>query len=1053
MLERIVDLSLRYKLLVLIAFGLVVFFGVKAFIEVPVDAFPDVTPNQVNIYTESPGLAAEDVEKLLTAPIETSMAGLPGVEIIRSVSLFGLSYVGVYFKDDVDIYFARRLVSEKLLEAKERIPQGFGEPALGPNSSGLGQVLWYTVESADQKLSAMDLRTLHDWTVRVMLRTAPGVDDVTSWGGFEKQYQVLIQPEKLIKYGLTFKAVMQALTANNRQVGGQYVNLGQEQYLVRGLGMVANSHEIGEIVVAERGGVPIYVRDVAEVKEGPGLRFGAITRDGKEAVLGMSLARINENAKNVVDASKAKLKIAQEALPKGVKIVPAYDRTDIVKKALSTAERALLEGSILVAIVLFLFLGEIRSALVVIVTLPLAMLIAFMLMQRYGLSANLMSLAGLAIGIGMMVDGAVVMVENSFRLLAHQAGKAVNKTHVILEAAREVVNPIAFAILIIIVVFLPLFSLTGLEAKLFKPMALTITFAMAGSLLLTITLVPVISSLLLKAKEEKDTFLLRGAKRIYVPLLEWTLNHKKTVVTAALALLVGSLTLFPFLGKEFMPELQEGAIMFRVTSIPSTSLEESIRVSQRIDASLKKNFPQTKSALAMIGRAEKGETADVNYMEILVDVGPPETWPKKMSMPELSDAMQDKLQEDVPTIVIEATQPIQMRVEELISGVRATLALKVYGDDLTTLDRLGVQIKPIIQSVPGVADLSLEANKGKPQLVVKVNREEAARYGINADEVLEVVQAGIGGEEVSTVIDGVKRFDIVVRLADQYRASVDAINNIPIRTGSGALVPFSRVAKVEMDEGYTFVRREALSRYAVLQMDVKGRDVDSFVKEANAKIKQQLKLPDGYWLEWGGAFENQQRAMARLALIVPLTIGLIFVLLYTAFNSLTYATLIIANVPFAIIGGVIGLFVTGQYVSVPSAIGFIAVFGVAMLNGIVLVSFLNDLRRQGYSVRDAVRQGATLRLRPVLMTASVAILGLVPMLLSHGVGAETQRPLATVVVGGLFTSTALTLLLLPLLYEWVEARQEAKRALQRGEPKVSVTSGAPALDTPREKER
>ncbi len=1024
MLNSIVDLSLRYKILVLVGFLLVVVFGVQAFRAVPVDAFPDMTPVQVNVYTESPGLAAEDVEKLLTFPVETAMAGLPGVEEIRSVSLFGLSYVSVYFKDDVDIYFARRLVGEKIIEAKARMPEGYGEPTLGPNSSGLGQVFWYTIESADQKLSAMDLRTLQDWNVRLLLRTAAGVDDVTSWGGDEKQFQVLIQPQKLIKYGLSFKAVMEALAANNRQVGGQYVNLGREQYLVRGLGLVTGTRDIGNIVITQREGSPIYVRDVAEVKEAPGLRFGAVTRDGKEVALGMALARINENAKNVVDAVKAKVTLAQQALPKGVSINTVYDRTELVVKALATAESALLEGSILVAIILFLFLGEIRSAIVVVVTLPLAMLIAFILMQYVGMSANLMSLAGLAIGIGMMVDGAVVMVENGFRLLSHQAGRTVNRTHVILEAAREVINPIAFAILIIIVVFLPLFSLTGLEGKLFKPMALTITFAMVGSLVLTLTLVPVLSALILKPKEEKDTPLVRWAKRLYLPLLDRALENKKTVIWGAVALLVAALATFPFLGKEFMPNLQEGSIMFRVTGIPSTSLEESIKVSQRFDTLLKQSFPQVKSTLAMIGRAEKGETADVNYMEILIEVKPQREWPKKMSMPELSGQMQEFMEKAIPTVVLSATQPIQMRVEELISGVRATLALKIYGEDLTTLDRLAGEAKAVLDKVPGVADLALEANKGKPQLVVKVNRDEAARYGINADEILEVVQAGIGGKTVSTVIDGVKRFELQVRLDAAFRDSPQAIGDIPIRTQSGALVPLSRVATIDTDEGYSFVRREQLQRYAVLQLDVKGRDVDGFVKEADARIRSQVKLPEGYWLEWGGAFENQQRAMARLAVIVPLTIGLIFLLLYTAFNSLAHATLIIANVPFAVIGGVFGLAITGQYVSVPSAIGFIAVFGVAMLNGIVLVSFLNDRRRQGFSIREAVREGAALRLRPVLMTASVAILGLIPTLLSQGVGAETQRPLATVVVGGLFTSTALTLLLLPLMYELVETRRQ-----------------------------
>jgi heavy metal efflux system protein len=1028
MLNAIVDAALRYKVLVLVAFGVLVGLGIMAYRAVPVDAFPDVTPAQVNIYTESPGVAAEDIERLLTVPIEGAMAGLANVEVVRSVSLFGLSYVGVYFTDDVDIYFARRLVGEKLQEVKERLPQGYGEPVLGPNSSGLGQVFWYTIEDADKKLSAMDLRTLHDWTVRLILRTAPGVDDVISWGGHEKQYQVQIDPRRLVKYGLTFKQVMESLAANNKQVGGQYLNVGVEQYLVRGLGLVSNAVDIGSIVVAERNSAPVYIRDVADVREAPAVRFGAVTRDGRETVLGIALARINENAATVVEGVKAKLKVAQAALPKGIELKPVYDRTEIVDKAMKTAQSALLEGSILVAVILFLFLGEFRSAIVVIVTLPLAMLFAFIMMRQFGLSANLMSLAGLAIGIGMMVDGAVVMVENAFRLLSHarESGGPINKTHVVLEAAREVANPIAFAIIIIIVVFLPLFSLTGLEGKLFKPMALTITFAMAGSLLLSLTLVPVLASLILKPKEEKDTWLVARAKRVYLPLLDWALDRKKAVVGAALALLVVALSLFPFLGKEFMPQLQEGAIMFRVVGIPSTSLEESIRVANVMDASLRRKYPHVRSVLATIGRAEKGETADVNYMEVLLDLKPQDEWPTKQSYAALGKDMQEFLETQVQTAVFGATQPIQMRVEELISGVRATLALKVYGADLDTLEDLSAQLKGIIGAVPGVADLSAEANKGKPQMVIKVDRAAAARYGLNADDILEIVQSGIGGSTVSTLIDGTRRFDISVRLAEEYRSSPSAIAAIPIRTAEGALLPFSSVAKIELDEGYTFVRREALQRYAVLQMDVQGRDVDSFVKDANAAIASKVKLPAGYWVEWGGAFENQQRAMARLALIVPLTIGLIFILLYTAFNSVRHATLIIANVPFAIIGGVIGLFITGQYLSVPSAIGFIAVFGVAMLNGIVLVTFLNEQRHHGLSIRDAVRQGAALRLRPVLMTASVAILGLVPMLLSTGIGAETQRPLATVVVGGLITSTLLTLLLLPLIYEWSETRAERK---------------------------
>ncbi len=1030
MLEKLVESALRYKFLVLIIFGVVAALGWRAVQTVPVDAFPDVTPTQVNIYTESPGLAAEDVEQLLTFPVESGMAGLPGVQEIRSVSLFGLSYVAVYFEDGMDIYFARRLVMERLQEVGDRIPEGYGTPEMGPNTSGLGQVFWYTLERADEILNAaitdQDLRTLQDWSVRLILRTAPGVDDVMSWGGQERQFHVVIDPLQLIKYDLSITDIMAVIEANNRQVGGQYINQGSEQYLIRGLGLVADEHEIGEMVVKVEDGTPVFLRDVAVIQQGSALRFGAVTRDGKEVVMGMVLSRIGENAASVVESVKEKIEIVNQSLPDGVKLRPVYDRTELVDKAVWTAVKALIEGSILVAIVLFLFLGEGRSALVVISALPLAMLIAFIFMGQTSMSANLMSLAGLAVGIGMMVDGAVVMVENAFRIMAERrkTGEKVDRTNAVLTAAREVANPIAFAIMIIIVVFIPLFALEGLEGKLFKPMAFTISFAMAGSLVLTLTLIPVLAALILKPKEERDTWLVRIIKARYIPLLAWSLDNKKKVVAGAMGLLLFSLALFPFLGKEFMPQLQEGSIMWRVTSIPSASLEQSIQISKDIENALTQ-FPEVNTTVAMIGRAEKGETADVNYMEIFTELKPPNEWSGDRNIEELADAMRERLEEVVPTAVIAFTQPIQMRVEELISGVRATLAAKIYGQDLAELDRLSEEIKNIIAGVEGVADLSLEANVGKPQIRIQVNRDQLARYGLNADDVLSVVRTGIGNEPVSTLIDGVRRFDITARLHDHSRKSVESIKRIPLKTATGAIVPLASVADVSVAEGYSFVRREQLQRYAVIQMDVRGRDVDGFVRDANELINANLDLPAGYWIEWGGAFENQQRALKRLSIIVPLTIFFIFVLLYTAFNSIKYASLIIANVPFATIGGLFALFISNQYVSVPSAIGFIAVFGVAMLNGIVLVSFINELREKGLTVGEAVRRGAELRLRPVLMTASVAILGLIPMLLSSGVGAETQRPLASVVIGGLITSTLLTLVLLPVVYEWMETHKES----------------------------
>ncbi|MCB1741020.1 MAG: efflux RND transporter permease subunit, partial [Gammaproteobacteria bacterium] len=671
MLNRLIELSLRYKFLVLIVFGVVAFLGARAVRDVPIDAFPDVTPKQVNIYTESPGLAAEDVEQLLTFPVESAMAGLPKVQEIRSVSLFGLSYVAVYFDDDMDIYFARQLVNERLQEVGDRLPEGYGKPSMGPNASGLGQVFWYTVERAPgvsaEQITDMDLRTWQDWTLRLILRTAPGVDDITSWGGGEREFQVHIDPQRLYARDLGFSDVIDAIAANNGQVGGNVLDVGREQYLVRGLGLLKTGEDIGGIVLKAEDGVPVYVRDVAEVSQAPAPRFGAVTRDGEEVVLGMALARIGENAKDVVEAVKTKLEAVKNALPDGMVIKPIYERTDLVNKAVGTATRALIEGSLLVALVLFLFLGELRSALVVIVTLPLAMLIAFIGMGQFGLSANLMSLAGLAIGIGMMVDGAVVMVENAYRIMAERRahGEKVDRTAAVLAAAHEVANPISFAIMIIIVVFLPLFSLEGLEGKLFKPMAFNIAFAMAGSLILSLTLIPVLAAMILKPGEEKDTRLVAFIKARYRPLLNAALAHKRIVVGSAAAALVFSLALFPLLGKEFMPQLQEGSIMWRVTGIPSTSLDESIRTSNTIAEAFKK-FPEVETTLAMIGRAEKGETADVNYMEIYTALHPEEDWTTGRSLKDLEEAMEETLEQAVPNVVPGYTQPIQMRVEELI---------------------------------------------------------------------------------------------------------------------------------------------------------------------------------------------------------------------------------------------------------------------------------------------------------------------------------------------------------------------------------------------------
>lgn len=1022
---KIVELALRYKVLVIIGFLFVIFLGVRALGRLPIDAFPDVTPVQVSIFTEAEGLSPEEVETIITFPVESAMAGLPNVALVRSLSMFGLSFVTVFFEEGTDIYFARRLVLERLQEARERIPEGFGVPIMGPNTTGLGQVFQYSLKAEDRRLSLMDLRAVQDWTIRLLLRTVPGVDDVLSFGGHERQYQILIKPAQLIKYGLTLSDVIERVAANNRSVGGQFIVRGQEEYLVRGLGWAQGVEDLRQIIVKEERGTPVYLKDVAEVIEGPAVRRGAVTRNGQEVVTGIVLKRTGENTKQVIDQVKGKLPIIQKALPKGVTIEPFYDQTELVEKAVETAKRALLEGAILVTIVLFLFLGELRSALVVVLAVPLAMLIAFFLMDQYGLSANLMSLGGLAIGIGMMVDGAVVMVENSFRLLSER-GRKVPKDVLILEAAREVARPVAFAILIIIVVFLPLFALTGIEGKLFKPMALTITFAMLGSLILTMTLIPAVSSLVLKVREERESLLVRALKAAYRPLLELALRWRWVVIGTGLLLFVGSLIASRFLGTEFVPTLEEGSVQIRITNIPSTSLDEALSVAKRAEQVLH-GLPEVAYTVSKIGLAERGDVEDVSNIEMYVALKPFDTWPKGLTKEALVATMRDKLEAAIPSALFSMGQPIQMRVDELISGIRAMLAIKIYGDDLKTLSRLGEEVKNVLSTVRGVADLQVETVLGKPALTIQVDRAAVARYGLNVDDVLQVVRAGIGGESVSTLIDGVRRFEILVRFDEAVRQDLEPIANIPLRTPNGQLIPLKQVARLSLSPGVARIRREDLSRLLVVQCNVVGRDIGGFVAEAQAKITAKVKFPTGYYTDWGGQFENQRRAMRTLAIVVPVTILLIFVLLYTTFASVKHALLVIANVPFSVIGGLFALLLSGQNLSVPAAIGFIAVFGVAMLNGVVLVMYFKQLKEEGLPAEEAVKRGCLLRLRPVLMTATVAILGLVPLLLARGIGAEVQRPLATVVVGGLFTSTLLTLILLPVVYLLIEGRAEGKR--------------------------
>ena len=1027
MIERLVALALNQRFVVAILTLFVVGYGVHSALKLPIDAFPDVTNIQVQINTEAQGLAAVEVEKLITFPIESVMSGLPRVTEVRSISKTGLSVVTVVFEDDVDTYMARNLVLERLQIAKERIPPGLAEPEIGPITTGLGQIYQYILEG--EGTSAQELRTINDWIIKPELRTLPGVTDVLSFGGEVRQYQVNIDPAKLLKYDLTLEDVSEKIRQSNRNAGGWYMERGSEQLVVRGVGLIRGGPEglldLEHIVIKHERGTPVFVRDVAEVAFGAEIRQGAVTKDAKgEVVSGIVLQLKGANTKEVID--RVKDKVAAIRLPKGVRIVPYYDQADLVERAIRTVQSALGESAILIVAVLLLFLWNLRSAIVVLCSIPISILIAFIMMGRQGLSANLQSLGGLAIGIGMMVDGSVVMVENIVRHLAEKKPKSGERLAVILEAAREVARPIFFAVLIIVVVFLPLFTLQGVEGKLFSPMAFTISFAMLGSLLVALLVVPSLAGWLFRGIfSERESFLVRGLKLAYAPTLRWTVRHRILVVAGGVVCLIAALAAVPFLGKEFVPQLEEGTLTIRATMNPSISLDEAIRIAARLEAKIVKH-PDVTYALSRIGRAEiGGDPEPVSNNEIYVGLKPDAVQRRK----EIEKALEEDL-EQIPGLLFSVSQPIAIRVDELLSGVKAEIAVKLFGEDLDILARKGMEIEAIVGGMKGAEGVQLEQITGEAQLVIRANREAIALQGLNVADVMDVVSKAVGGEALGQVIEGDRRFDIYIRVAAPHRRTKEQIENLIIESPSRAHIPLGRVASVAVEEGPPLVSREKARRRVVIQCNVRGRDLGGFVQEGKRLFAERVlpTLPAGYTIEWGGQFENQERAQRTLIIVVPLAIFLIFVLLVMSFGSVPRALLIILNVPFSLIGGVLALLFTGQYLSVPSSIGFIAVFGVAVLNGVVLVSCIAQLEREGLETGEAVLRGALLRFRPVLMTAFVAMLGLVPLLLSRGIGSEVQRPLATVVVGGLVTSTFLTLLVLPAIYRWFAGRGSATTA-------------------------
>jgi len=1020
-INKIIELALRQRLMVMFLGVALVGYGIFTIMQLNVDAFPDVTNIQVSISTAAPGLAAEQVEKLVTFPIEIAMAGLPGSTQVRSLSKTGLSQITVVFKDDVDIYFARQLVQQRLLEVRDRIPDGLGEPEMGPVSTALGQVFMYRLVAGDKSL--MELRTINDWFVKPQLRTVPGVADVLSFGGEVLQYQVNVDPRRLVKYGLTLADLDRAIQGNNTNAGGWYIEKDDEQSVVRGEGLIRGGLEgladIRGIVLKTVGGVPVYVRDVATVAFGPEVRQGAITMNGQgEIVMAIVLQLRGANTKKLINRIKDKIDTIGPSLPPGVTIEPIYDQATLVTKAVSTVTEALMEAAVLVAMVLFLFLWNIRSALIVICSIPLSMLVAFIMMRWFGFSANLQSLGGLAIGIGMLVDASIVVVENILRHLAHPEKRQGSLVNGVLIATREVGQPVFFATLIIVAVFLPLFTLQGVEGKLFSPMAFTIAFAMLGSLMISLTVVPVLSTFAFRGRiREGEPFLMRFLNRLYRSVLTWAVQHRLIVASTALVVLAGALVLVPTLGTEFVPELNEGTMDVRVTMNPSIALPEAKRIATVLERRLLK-YPEVKSVFSQIGRAELGgEPEAISNNEIIANLKPQSQWTTAHSREELIRIMSKDL-EEYPGVLLNFSQPIAMRVDELLSGVKAQIAIKLFGEDLKVLQNVGTQIQRVVDTVPGASDVQMEQIGGESQLVIQVRHEALARYGLNAQDIMDLVSNGIGGEAVTQVIDGQKRFDVYVRLVKASRMNAQAIGDLLVSNNDGVRVPLSRVTNIDYIENPPLINHENGQRRVVVQCNVRGRDMGGFVADAQRAVRQKVPLPPGYVLTWGGEFENQQRSQARLSIVVPIALGLIFILLLQSFGSFRSAMLIVLNVPFALIGGIVALAISGQYLSVPSSIGFIAVFGVAVQNGVVLVSCINQLREEGRSVYNAAVEGGLLRLRPVLMTALTTVLGLLPLLLATGIGSEVQRPLATVVVGGLVSSTALTLVVLPALYKW-----------------------------------
>ena len=1022
MIDRIVESSLRNRLLVLIGIILIIVLGVWSFLRIPIDAFPDVTNVQVEVLSTAPGLSPLEVEKFVTYPVEMSLRGLPRLTDLRSVSRFGLSVVTIVFEDGVDIYFARQLVLERLIEAKDKTPKGV-EIAMGPVSTAMGEIYQYTLEGtppaaeSDQVETLTRLRTVQDWTLTPLLKSVPGVSEINSFGGYIKQYQVSVDPERLLKYDLTLDNVAVALQKNNLNVGGSVLQSHSQQYLVRGIGLLQSAEDIGNVVLKTESGVPVLIRDVGEPRIGQAVRQGGSMKDGLgECVGGVVMMLRGANGRDVVRAVEERVAEinAGSVLPAGLTIKPYYKRSDIIAQSIHTVTEALIIGSLFVVLILYLFLRSFRGAFIVILALPLSALFTFITMRLAGLSANLMSLGGLAISIGMIIDATIIQVENVQRHLG-EAAPGARKLSIVLQAVLEVRKPSIFGELIIALTFIPIIALQGIEGKMFLPLAFTHVIALFGSLLLSLFAIPAFCFLVLKPHREKKIIVIDALRRAYLPALRWCLAHKAVLFSASALLLAAALLLVPRLGTEFMPIMDEGAFDMDFQFLPGMSLPDSLEMSRKVEARMKQ-FPEL---LTIVGKTgQTGIAIEARGVEKTGYVGmlrPRSEWTSAKTREELTDKMRLAMA-DFPGMAFSFSQPIACRIDELVAGTRAQLIIKLFGEDLDQLKSKADEIARVLTGIRGTADLVVESIAGQPYISIKADRARIARYGISVEDIQTIVETAIGGKTVTQLYEGEKSFDVQLRFPEARRDSIETIGNILVRSPGGARVPLSQLADIVSSEGPGQISREAGSRRIGVECNITGRDLGGFVAEARRLIRQNVKLPAGYFLTWGGQFENQQRAMRRLAVILPVTIGLILLLLFLTFDSVRLALLVLVNLPFALIGGVLSLFLSGLYLSVPASVGFIALFGIAVLNGIVLLSYITQLRDNGLSQPEAILRGCANRLRPVLMTATITIFSLAPLLFAHGPGSEIQRPLAVVVVGGLVTSTLMTLLVLPSLY-------------------------------------